>query len=206
MINILIRLHTNLEKFYKTLNSVYKQTYNNINVIVSIDNKEIYEYICGRKNDYQPIYINPNNLYAGEPNLDIDHNCSHDNKQIFGRLFLPNIYFNILHQYVKPGYIFYLDVGDVILDDNMFQHLLVYIEQEYNILWNVMSKNKKVIPNKWHGYPILCNIDSSNIMFPTKYIIPWTGYRRGDYRVIKEICQKNHNIFVNKLYLQKDFI
>lgn len=206
MINILIRLHDDIDKFYKTISSIEEQTYKDINIIVSVDKKEIYKFIAHKLPKYKYIYIDPSDIFPGIPNDEIDINCQHKNKNIFGSLFIPNIYFNIMHQYTKIGYILYLDVGDVVLDKNMFLDLQTYRELNYNILWKTMVKNNRIIPQDWNGYPVLCDIDSSSIMFPTSLIQNWTGYRRGDFRVIKKICQQNSNIFIPKIYIQKDSI
>lgn len=206
MINILIRLHNNIDKFYKTIESIEKQTYKNIKILVSVDKKEIYDSIIYKKPKYKYIYIDPLDIFPGISTSDIDINCQHRNKNIFGSLFIPNIYFNILHQYIQIGYIIYLDVGDIILDKNMFLELEQYRKFNHNILWQIIAKNNRIIPQNWNGFPTLCNIDSSSIMFPTSLIQNWTGYRRGDFRVIKEICKQNSNIFIPKIYIQKDFI
>lgn len=204
MINILIRLHDDIDKFYKTIDSIKKQTYKNINIIVSVDKKEIYDYINTKKIYCKFIYIDPSDIFPGITNTDIDINCQHKNKNIFGSLFIPNIYFNILHQYIKPGYILYLDVGDIILEKHMFVELEQYIQFNHNIIWKIIVKNNRIVPENWFGQPVLCDIDSSSIMFPSYMIQNWTGYRRGDFRVIKEICKKNSNIFIPKIYIQKN--
>lgn len=206
MINILIRLHNNIDKFYKTIASIEEQTYKNIKILVSVDKKEVYESIVYKKPNHRYVYIDPLDIFPGISTADIDINCQHSNKNIFGSLFIPNIYFNILHQYVQSGYIIYLDVGDIILDKNMFLELERYRKFNHNILWQIIAKNNRIIPQNWNGYPVLCDIDSSSIMFPTSLIQNWTGYRRGDFRVIKEICKQNSSIFIPKIYIQKDSI
>jgi hypothetical protein len=150
------------------------------------------------------IYINPKDLYPGQKTPDIDPNCRNKNPYIFGKLFVPNIYFNILHQYIKHGYVFYLDTGDTILDPNMFTDLLPHIEQKDTIVWKAVAKSGRIIPKQWFGYPILCNIDSSNFMFHSDYIENWTGYRKGDFRVINKIYQKNKTVFIPNIYIEKD--
>jgi hypothetical protein len=205
MINILIRLHKNIDKFCKTLESINKQTYKNINILVSVDVLSVYKFVSS-KNDTQCnfIYINRKKLDPGEKTVEIDPNCKNKNPRILRKLFIPNIYFNILHQHIKPGYIFYLDVGDSILDDNMFTDLLPHMSQKNTIIWRVLAKRNRIIPKKWNGYPVVCHIDSSNFMFHSDYIENWTGYRGGDFRVINKIYQKNKTIFIPKTYVEKD--
>lgn len=205
MINILIRLHNNIDKFITTIDSIFAQNYNNINLLVSVDDEPTYSSIINQKIEKcKYIYINLNNLYPGEKTLEIDPNCSHEIKNIYGSLFLPNIYMNILHQYIKPGYILYLDVGDTILDNRMFNELEQYMPNKTTIVWRTIFKNDVIGPTEWKGYPVLFDIDSSSFMFHSDYIENWTGYRFGDFRVCKAICKKSNTIFIPNIYIKKD--
>lgn len=206
MINILIRLHTNIDKFYTTLETINNQTYKNFNIIVSVDNYTVYQHMLKNNLQCRFIYIDPVGLYPGQRNNQEDRRAKTRNKKIFGNLFIPNIYFNILHQYIQFGYIFYLDVGDTILDSDMFMNLKQYMDNKSIIVWKIISKSKRrdVIPHAWDGSPIVCDIDSSSFMFPSDYIENWTGYRKGDFRVAQKICTKNKTIFIPNIYIKKD--
>lgn len=204
MINILVRLHKDLNKFNKTINSILSQSYKSFRIIVCVDDIDLFFYTKNIYNFCKFIYIDPIGIYAGERTDEIDSNCPSNNKHIYGDLFIPNIYFNILHQYIEPGYILYLDNGDIILEKDMFKICSDIFDTKSNIIYQILTKNKKISPSKWLGFPVLSRIDSSSIMFHSDFIENWTGYRCGDFRVIKKICLKKNTIFLEKVLIEKD--
>jgi len=204
MINILVRLHENIDKFDKTINSIFNQTYQHYKIIVSVDNLELFLSIRSKYPRCKFIYIDSSGLDPGNKTQEIDSNCTNSNKNIYGKLFIPNIYFNILHYYSQDGYILYLDNGDVLTSSSMFEECSVFFANKENIIWQIITKNYEINPSNWRGFPILSNIDTTNVMFHKDYIENWSGYRCGDFRVYKEICKKNTNIFIPKVFVEKD--
>lgn len=204
MINILIRFHENIDKFDKTINSIFNQTYQDYKIIVSVDNLELFAKVKPQYKSCKFIYIDPSDLNPGLKTEEIDPNCPDKNNSIYGELFIPNIYFNILHCYINDGYILYLDNGDTIIEKDMFKECSELFCNKENIIWQIIAKNNTLSPLNWRGFPVLSSIDTTNIMFHKEYIQSWTGYRCGDFRIIKEICKKNNSIFMPKIYIKKD--
>jgi len=115
--------------------------------------------------------------------------------------FPPNTYFNIAHQYVQDGWIYYIDTGDVLEDkrclEDLSKEILNHDEDTLHV-FKLMNRGRAwTTPQeefmrmyKEVGYPLAVGeCSGSCICFHSKYKekIVWDEWRYGDYRVIKKL-------------------
>lgn len=171
IINILVRTSERPNYFEKCIESITKQTYNNINIFVSIDNE----------NDYTipypvyPVKVNRTELKAnigkGEP-------------------FPFNLYLNALQDKVKEGIIMYLDDDDMLSQITTLKEIAKEFKANDLVFWRVKI-GKNIHPSKanWMKAPVCCDISGIGLAFNSTYkdIAVWTAYKQGDYRIAKEL-------------------
>lgn len=196
IINILTRTSNRPNYFKNCIESVKKQTYQNINHIISVDNVETEEYVKNYTNNYIKV-----KKYIGYiPPLD----------PIYGlRRPAPyNLYLNDLKNQVKEGWIMFLDDDDMFLSENAIEEIVSNIKSEDDILyWKVKLSDIRYIPediffNENHT-PKLNHFSMIGFMFNSKYKNTYTfdNYSGGDFFCANKL--KNHipnKIFINHIY------
>lgn len=171
IINIITRTHDRPKHFKICRDSILNQTYKNINHIVGSDIDCDYcdDYI---KLELQEVQPKPDNL-ASYP--------------------APwNLHINVLHNYVKEGWIMYLDDDDMFINENSLSIIVNHIENEDELLlWRVNINGRIVPDDNGFGKIIAGNISSIGFMFHSKYLpIDWVSWNFGDYRAIKQLENK----------------
>ena len=189
IVNILVRTSNRPNYFNNCIKSILSQTYKNINIFCSIDNKEKYTI-------KYPVY--PVNVTKVTKIKDRDKNNE------YGIKFPSNLYLNELQAKVKEGIIIYLDDDDIFSDNNSLRTIV----DEYNkgnelIFWKVESQGR-VIPNKnnWGKAPVSCDISGIGMAFDNKYkkFAKWEPYKRGDYRVATKLYNNIEKIkYIDKI-------
>lgn len=189
LINILIRTSERPIYFKDCINSIYNQTYKNINIIVGFDTKNSEDYVLKEKcrqikHDYSNISEYPKPPNSGEE---------------YGKFFIPNLYMNDLQEQVKDGYIMYIDDDDVFQDKDSLMTIVNNIKTPDDILFWKVKFIHKVIPsdNLFGKPPALSQIDTVGFMFPNKYKVQWEAFTNGDYRVAKKL----YDVVPNKIYI-----
>jgi glycosyltransferase involved in cell wall biosynthesis len=187
IVNILLRTSNRPEYFEGCMESIYKQSYKNINVFVSKDNDKD-KYTINHK--VYPIRVNKQEI------KEID-------KENYGRPFPANLYFNELHKYVKSGLVIYLDDDDQFNNNNAVKRIVDEYKKGNDLIFWKVKINDRVIPtNKNFGKEPVCrDISGIGFAFDSKYMIDWEGYKLGDYRISKQL----YNTIENKSFINKIF-
>lgn len=177
VVNVLLRTANRPNFFDVSFKSIANQTYKNINIIVSIDDKA---------NDYTipypvyPVFVDKNEKYEIKPN-EIE----------YGRFLIYNLYFNHMHKRCNEGLIMYLDDDDKLNDKEAIQKIVnEYKKGNELIFWRVKIGNKIIPDNEHFGQePVLFNISGIGFAFHTDYInhAEWEAWKRGDYRVATKL-------------------
>jgi hypothetical protein len=180
LINILIRTSKRPQFFNDCINSVYNQTYKNINIIVGVDNKESYNYV--KKEKCRIVEYSQKDFSVPEkPNL-----------PEYGNVFIPNSYMNKLMDECQYGYIMYLDDDDIYSNTKSLSEIVSHINGDNNLLFWKVEFPHRVVPghSKFRKPPELTEIDTVGFMFPIKYRVDWEPFSNGDFRVAKQLYQK----------------
>jgi glycosyltransferase involved in cell wall biosynthesis len=136
LVNILTRTSGRPKYFKNCINSIKKQTYSNINHIVSIDDDKSEEYVKKYTNNYIRV-----KKYEGKiPLLD---------KETGARRAAPyNLYLNDLRNEVKDGWIMFLDDDDMFLEDNAIEEIINLIDNNNQIVFWKVKFPERIIPQK----------------------------------------------------------
>jgi len=187
IINILVRTSDRPNYFKNCIKSITDQTYKNINIFVSIDNKNRYTIPY-------PVYPlrveKTNNIQAIE------------NVEGYGVPFPSNLYLNALQKEVKEGIIMYLDDDDMLSNTTSLQDIAKEFKKNDLVFWRVKI-DQRIHPSdeNWGKAPVVCDISGIGFAFDVKYkdIAAWTSYKQGDFRVSEEL----YNKIDKKFYLDK---
>lgn len=187
IINILVRTSSRPNYFRNCINSIQKQSYNNVNIFCSTDDAD--GYIV--KYPVYPIEVTK-----------VKRINNREKSEEYGIKFPSNLYLNELQKKVKSGIIMYLDDDDILCDN-----ALVNIADEYKkgndlIFWRVENKGRIIPSDKnWGKHPIVCDISGIGFAFNKKYKNKaiWQPYKRGDFRVAKKL----YNEIKNRAYINK---
>jgi hypothetical protein len=125
LINILIR-HTagREESYYKALDSIAKQTYKNVRIVVGYDFSSSHFSIPG---DVFDVFLKPDKSLGP---------------------FFYNDYCNALKKHVSEGWFFFLDDDDYLANETVLEELSKHFDDDYHAIVCQMSRaNGKVKPN-----------------------------------------------------------
>lgn len=189
LINIIIRTSHRINYFTDCVDSIYKQSYKNWNIIAGVDNEESYSYaksVKGKviKYNYSSYKITPIN-----------------NSQNYGIPFVYNLYLNDLQNQVTDGYILYLDDDDMLSSSNSLLTIVNHINSEDSLLmWRVKFPDRLVPSDANFGKPpVVKDVDTVGFLFHNKYKQQWEPYKRGDFRVVSKL----YSIIPNKVYINE---
>jgi len=163
MISVLTRTSGRPKFFEICYNSVKKQTFKDWQMIVSVDDKETYNYV---------------------KNYPVDIVRVKKGQGIFW-----NGYFTDLLKRAK-GWIVYLDDDVKIIDTNCFEKISQYFGTAKNvIIWKYRFSNGRVIPERefWEKQPTRKHIDTGCFCHHISQRVHWVALRAGDWRVITQL-------------------
>jgi hypothetical protein len=190
LFNILIRTSGRPNYFQGCIESIYKQKYKNWNIIIGVDDPKSEKYTKSVKG--RTIH------YNYKPTKEMVKPNSNE----YGNFFIYNLYLNDLQNQVKNGYIIYLDDDDVLYDENSLDQLSEVINGEDQlVIWRVQFPNRLVPSDENFGKkPVMRDISGIGFTFHNKYKINWEPFKRGDYRVAKQLYEKVPKVtFLNKI-------
>jgi hypothetical protein len=178
LINILIRTSGRPNYFKDCIESIYKQKYKNWNIIVGCDDK-------GSKK-----YIQPHKCVL--VNYDIDEKIPNPPNSIeYGIKFKYNLYINELQKYVFDGYIMYLDDDDILYNNESLTNISNGLKSnDYDLAFYRVQFPNRLVPsdeNFKKQIPIMKDVSGLGFIFKNEIKVDWTPYKRGDYRVAKEL-------------------
>ena len=178
MMNIITRTHLRPKRFKICRDSVYSQTYRDVNHIVGSDTA------C--------------NYFDAVKLVKKSHSVKRDE---IGKHPAPyNLHLNELANYCQEGYVMYLDDDDVFVDSDSLQEIMDNVSDDAVILWRV-NINGRVVPCDDNFGKIIPNdISGIGFCFHTKHLpVNWGSWTGGDYRVIKSLTSRLRMILVDKI-------
>lgn len=197
-VNILTRSSNRPKGFKQCHLSILRQSYKNIDHIVSYDSDSDIEYLKNLK--VKKVKVTPQ-LIGNLPEKDEE-----------GNIFSPhNLYCNELLQKVSEGWIMFLDDDDRLFHNKVIEELVEKIrkvDEDTLIIWQMRYPNGKVVPpnNAIYEQKIEINkIGSPCVLFHSKYKnkAKWDTYKRSDYRFIKQLADIiPKKLFIKKVYIQ----
>jgi glycosyltransferase involved in cell wall biosynthesis len=193
LVNILMRTSKRPKYFEKCLESIDNQTYDNINLIISVDDDETEEYVSKLTDEYIRV-----NKYNGKiPNLD---------KTGIRRAAPYNLYLNSLKNQVTDGWIMFLDDDDCFTKDTAIEEIVSNITSDDDLLlWKVQFPNR-VIPEDYlfKFKKIQINhISMIGFMYHKKHDhkVKFDYFSGGDFYFMNQLYPKIPNqIWINEIY------
>lgn len=198
-VNILIRSCRRPNYFHECIQSIYRQTYPNINIIVGIekDDNVTDNYVFGHR--VRVIYYDKKKIYVNPP----------DKSENYGVWFPYNRYLDKMTSRVGNGYVLYLDDDDKLMSNDAIEKMVSEIRSEDSIIfWKTAFACGRIVPEEdnWtkmkNGQgPTICDVSGIGFMFHSKYRneIEWGYWKRGDYRV----AQKLHSICKDEIFIDE---
>lgn len=183
-INILIRTSNRRWLFERCIQSIQKQTYKNIEVIVSTD---------------RPVNYLPKWVKSIQVRPDYRHS------------FYWNLYCNALKESVYEGWFFFLDDDDYIESETAIEEAVKHLTNEEEGVIFQFKRGEIKKPNE--EYIATKTIERGKIGMPCiflhhtkKYIANFDGKQAADYRFIKEVSEKIDLKFIPHVIVKADRI
>lgn len=179
LINLLVRTSNRPNYFENCYRSIREQTYKNIRLIVSYDDKSTKDYLSNYEMD----------ALIGFERIE---DWSGINGEVFlpgypEKPFTPNEYFNRMMEQTSPGYIIKLDDDNKFSSPDSLTRIVERIENKRQmLLWRVQFPGYLIPDNQHFGkVPHCCQMDTACFAFHTDYIkfAQWDGYNYSDFRV-----------------------
>lgn len=176
LINILIRTSYRPEQFARCLESIRRQTYKNVRVIVGYDRTDALSYI--------PANVEWTFLYA-------------DNSVPF----FYDLYCNDLKLIVNEGWFFFLDDDDILTTPTVLQELSEHLTGPHEAIICQFLRNG--VPKPADNYIRKRMVWEGKIGLPClvlhskhKALSGLDGQKAGDYRYIKEVTDQVNTKFI----------
>lgn len=183
---ILTRTNSRPHGFDRCVNSLLSQTYTNFTHIVSIDNKETWEYV----KKY------PHVLAVEIDKNEIEKETDIPSPQTGGK-FIYNKYLNKLMEYVKDdSWVIILDDDDYFNSSDVLKKISDQLTSYTDlVLWSMQKDKNTLIPNKLYmgKTPKLGQIGSPCVAVSTNIAktIKFDGWKCGDFRYIEAAFKKS---------------
>jgi len=194
LVNVLTRTSRRPKYFEKCFNSVAKQTYLNINHLISVDDDETENYVRKYTNNYIRVKKYDGNIPELDPKTKIRRAAPY------------NLYLNELRNKVKNGWIMFLDDDDVFLQDTVIEELIETVKNEDDLLlWKVKFPNTIIPPHHLFEKKIISinNFSMIGFMYNKKYdnVTNFDYFSGGDFFFASKLQSKiPSSIWIDKVY------
>jgi glycosyltransferase involved in cell wall biosynthesis len=171
--NVLIRTSKRPNYFKKCIDSVLRQTYKNVNIVVISDETGGKEYTKG----YPCRVIHPDPVKPIQrPNRSED----------YGNDFPANDYLNQAQQKVE-GFIFFLDDDDLFTSPQSIEKVMQFAKPDKLTVWKVNMKSGVIPSHSFGKKPTLYDITGIGLCYHSSqiHLTDWTPFKRADYRTAK---------------------
>jgi len=190
-LNILIRTFNRPNYFRRCMESISRQDYPNIRVIVGCQNKQTDEYLI-------PYRVTP--VYYDQYDEIIP---SHTNKHEYGNSFPSNYYMNHLRDSVTDGFVLMMDDDDGFTEETSASQIMNAVENENSlVMWRIFAMNK-IIPSddRWMSEPYPRDISGISYCMHSKHFKTHTfePYRLADYRLARDMWRRLKPVYIDKL-------
>ena len=191
--NILVRTANRPNAFNRCIASIEKQNYENINILVSYQNAVSFKYIV------------PQKVYAYKVSASEKIKPSPQSEE-YGVRFVSNLYINDLQDKVKEGFVIILDDDDRFTGKDSISKVSEHFRNNKKpfVLWRVKIGNR-MIPGdaNWKKKPVCCDISGIGFAFHIDNKIKWEPYKRGDFRVAKQLYKNiRKKVWINEVLTQ----
>lgn len=196
IINILTRTSGRPNAFKQCVDSINSQAYDNINHMIITDDEVNFDYIHKYYNDGI-------HLVDREALIKNDKSVN-PNTGVYSP---HNLYFNGIKDYVKDGWVIYLDDDDYLIDNMVILDIvneINLVDEDTIIYWRMLYGNGNVLPIIIDDTnpPKLGGIGSPCFTYNTKYLdgVIWDGWKCADFRVVSKL----HNTIPNYKWVPKN--
>ncbi|TVR41891.1 MAG: glycosyltransferase family 2 protein [Cryomorphaceae bacterium] len=175
--NVIIRTSNRPKAFRYAMQSVLMQDYQNVNIVVTVDDERSDKYTHGYNCRVIPV-SQPQRTHRPSNSKD-----KPEGKRSFGQWFPANDYIAQAQARVK-GYIMFLDDDDKYVRKDAISKVMQQAQKDKLMVWKVQFPNS-VIPNGSFGQtPTICDIASIGMCYHSDYIhkSDWTPWKCADYR------------------------
>lgn len=192
-VNILIRTCQRPNFLKSCIESIEKQDYKNINIIIGVETEdtETLKYVIKYK--YRVTFYNQIRKEPERPSTGKE----------YGLYFPFNHYLDEMNKRVDNGYIMYLDDDDTLIDHRAISKIISNVTTDNDIIFWRCKFGSRIIPsNENYGKsPVCCDISGVGILFNKKFIndIEWGYWKRGDFRVANKLYNKGNAKFINEV-------
>lgn len=192
--NVIIRTSNRPNGFYNTIQSVLKQTYKNINIVVTCDDNKGLGYTQGF----------PCRIIKVKP---VKQKKSKPDSEDYGKFFPANRYLDQAQRKIK-GYIFILDDDDKFTDNEAIEKVMKQMLPEMLAIWKVNFNDGRILPDGSFGKKVtLYDVTGIGMCYHTDMIglTDWSEWKRADYRTAANWPDENI-IWINEILtgLQKN--
>jgi hypothetical protein len=178
LINILVRCHNRERGLDRLYGSLKDQTHINWNVFSSYESPATWKYL--KKYPFHKMKVGVRGQIPERPPGDE-----------YARPLPANLYLNELAKQVKSGYVVYADDDDL-LSKGALSLIAQHVEEDRVLLWRaVVDPGGRLIPSEENWKKIVAgDISGIAFAFHSKHLdkVNWEPWRRGDYRVIRDLC------------------
>ena len=191
-INILIRTAGRERYFNECIASIEAQTYDNINIIIGIENGDNQTMQYVRNYHYRCVFYDKNNSIKQPPN----------NSEDYGDFFPYNNYLDKMLLRVPNGYVIYLDDDDMFIDQTAVENIVSKLKAKKDVVfWRTKLNYGRIAPSdeNFGKKPVCKDITSISFCHHISNKVEWGFFKRGDYRVAKQLWLKSNNIYINEV-------
>jgi glycosyltransferase involved in cell wall biosynthesis len=184
--NVIIRTSGRPNAFRNAVNSVFRQDYPNINIVVTADDQRSIEYT--REYRVRLIPVKPS-----------ESRPKPDNSDNYGVWFPFNEYINQAQQGLN-GYIFFLDDDDHFLDNSAISKVISQMKPDKLAIWRVQFPDR-VIPNGTFGVrPTLYDVTGIGMCYHSTMMhkSDWSPWKKADYRTAA-LWKDNEIVWINEV-------
>jgi len=189
-INILIRTAMRPKFLKSCLDSIEAQNYPNINVVIGVEDTDTETPKYVEKINHRVVF------YTRKPKVPKPHGKE------YGNPFPFNGFLDDMLQRVE-GWVMYLDDDDWFINNNAVTDIVNTITSENDaIFWRVQlgaDHNHRVCPRNI-GRPVCGDICSIGMLHHTNSKVTWGMFKRGDYRVAKQLYDMCNPIWIDRIY------
>lgn len=180
-INILIRTTFRPEYFKKCINSIFKQSYRNYNIICCYDDNLCLNYLEKYEDRISYFYIGNNSK----------------------KKYKYNLYCNELLKKVEKGYIIFLDDDDMFTSEYALEKINEKLLNENDIVfWKFKCSDKIIYPENINNIKVGYVANSSYCFhYKFKDSSKWEALQIGDFKFLDKMLKKNNfnRIFIDEI-------
>ena len=194
IVNILTRTSGRPKYFKNCIESIRKQTYPNINHLISVDDDASEKYVKEYTDNYIRVEKYKGNIPRWDPVIRVRRPAPY------------NLYLNDLREQVIEGWIMFLDDDDIFTENNAIEEMIKNIRTDDDlVLWKVRFP-ERIIPGDvlFNKKMIALNHFSMiGFMYNKKYDdqAKFDYYSGGDFFFISQLAPKIPNsVWIDKIY------